>query len=475
MNRKKAVLAALMAAVIALAFILSSCTGEEKPETISKKALTEKVENKTQAYMTDLLDSRDTFTSNKKIQKYLMNWAESKGIRAKEADGIVTMLVDGSERYKNVPPTVLVCSYDEHAVDETLSTITMALYIAKNNEDTGRLTVMFVPETGHNLSYADKLDKKYFKKGSRVICIDGGEMANVAAVTGGASHYNFTEKLAQNTPKNEKAYKVIIRGISSSKVDNRINYKINPIMELNTLLANLKKSSIDFEIVSMNGGKRDMLYPGSCTLVMTVDEDRQAAFEKKIQSRIQSFDRRKQSADPDAEYVYKEVPVPSKSLTQKSSSQVVSFVYTLLEDEYLRDEETDDLLAVCDVSYIRVNKGKALVGSTAYSIDKDVLDEIDDAEETLCGLSGFRYKKISGIPSWAADAENSISEMIKNAYNDYTGKKMTIQPTVTPTCAGYIEKLNDKCDIIALTVSHATMTDLTGTLLTYLIDSDQDK
>ena len=476
MNRKNRITALITALLLITVMLLPSCTAEkEQPEGISKKALAEKIENKTQAYMTDLMDSQSSFTNNDKIAKHLMNWAESKGIRVKEDDGIVVMNVDGSENYKNVPPTVIVCSYDDHYLEGSFSQLVLTLYAVKNNEDTGRLTALFVPESGNVFSSSDKLKKKYFKKGSRVFCLSGNESAIVSEITGGVSRYEFTNSPGTTRPKNNTAYKITIRGISSSHIDNKINSKINPIMELNTLLANLKKSNIDFEIVSFKGGRKDMLYPGSCSLVITVDEDREAAFAGRINRRIESFDKRKQLVDENAEYTYSKVSLPSRCFSQKDSSSLVGFVYTLLEDEYRRDEETDTLLAVCDVSYIRAANGKIRIGSAACSIDDETLSEIDDAEETLCGLSGYKYRKTASVPSWAADPENGFSDQVKKAYDSYTGKSLKIKSSVSPSNASYVSKLTDKCDILAMTVSPSTMTDLTGTVMQFLIDSNKSE
>ena len=311
------------------------------------------------------------------------------------------------------------------------------------------------------------------KPGDEITTI-GGLHAVVSEKTGGASVYEFSKKLKTTSPKNMVAYRISISGIASSQMDNKINMKINPIIEINNLLANLKKSSIDYEISSIDGGREDSLYPGTCTIKMTVDEDRQALFEKKLNSRIESFNKRKQSEDPNAVYEYKKISLPDKVISQAESAKLVAFIYTLLEDEYYRDEESDLLIAVCDTSYIRTKNGKVRIGSTAYSLDDSILKEIDDATETLCGLSEFKYKKISSVPSWESKTENDLSERIRKAYSKYTSKDLIIQPTVTAGSAGYVEKLNDKCSIIFITVSESTMKDLTGTLMNYLIRLNEE-
>ncbi len=465
---------AVYAALMIFALFLASCE-EKTGDVISTDALKEKVENKTQAYMTDLRDSATSLDSNENIAKYILNWADSKGIRARTDGSIIVMNVDGSENYKDARKTVLVCPYDEDDPDSTMNVLVPAFYVLRNNEDTGRMSALFVPESSHDLSSADKLQKKYFGKKSNVLCLSSGEYASVAKTTGGASRYRFSKDYAPAKPRNRQAYKITISGINSSHIDNRINSKINPIVELNSLLAGLKSSSVDFEIASFKGGKDGFLYPGKCTLIITVDEDRRELFESRIASRIESFDKRKKASDPDAVYEFEETGLPRRVISQKDSSKLVGFIYTLLEDEFHRDEDTDTLMAVCDVSYIRIKNGKVRIGSSACSIDQMRLYEIDEAEKTLSDLSGFRYERTFTYPCWIAeDAETSeLTEAFRSAYKKYTGKKLKIDPQVTPEYTSAVYELQDKCDILSVTVSDNTLTDLTGTIMEYLIRSNE--
>ncbi len=456
--------------------VLGAC--EKKPEDrkIGVNALQEKIENKTEAYKTDLMDSRPGMASIDDMAKYIVNWADSKGIRVKTDGNVIIMNVDGQETYKNARKTVIVCPYDDQNLDGTMNSLILTFYVLKNNEDTGRLSAVFVPETSHDLSSAELLKKKYFSKNCNMICLNGDEHAIVSKRTGGASRYLFTKKYTLSRPKNKLAYRIEISNIRSGQIDNMINSKINPIVELNSLLANLKSSSIDFEIGSMRGGEDGLMYPEKCTLTITVDEDRQEAFEKRLISRIESFDKRKKASDPDAIYEYSEAELPGKVISQNDSSELVGFIYTLLEDEYHRDEDTDKLMAVCDISYIKTKGGKIRIGSDACSIDESRLVEIDEAEDTLCGLSGFKYKKTFSYPVWNAEDSTETSEFtsaFKKAYKSYTGKKLKLDSTVSPSYASKVAELQDTADIISITVSENALTDLTGAVMEYLIKSNE--
>ena len=60
----------------------------------------------------------------------------------------------------------------------------------------------------------------------------------------------------------------------------------------------------------------------------------------------------------------------------------------------------------------------------------------------------------------------------KNAYKKYTGKKLKIDPQVTPSFASKVAELNKKTDVLAITVSGNSLTDLTGAVMEYLIQSN---
>lgn len=461
--------------IIALAVTSVSLTGCKKTE---KKDYTpeikEKIAVKVDAYMTDFMDSAATLDTNDKIREHLINWGSSKGLRTKDDNGIIVMSVDGSEAYKDVPPTIIICPYDAEQFDSCANPIILTLYTLKNNEDTGKLAALFVPEEAHDFSKVNDIKKKYLPKNARVICLNGNVNGHIANACGGESSYEFTSKLKQGKPRYKKAYKIAMRGLTSTQPDNKINSAYNPVLEINSFLAGLKNASIDYEIADFDGGDMNLLSPGSAYIKLTIDENKQEKFLKRLNSKVESFQKAVGTKNKEARMVYKEISVPGKVIKQDDSSKLVSFIYTLLKGEYQRDEETDSLIAVADVVYIKAKGKKARIGSVACSLDSNKLKELDEAEETLCGLSGFKFKKMSEVPVWEAKENSELLDKVVRAYSSYTGKELKTQASVTPTNANYVARLKDDLDIISMTVSDNILKDMTGTVISYLMDSNTE-
>ena len=238
-NMKKMI--AIMVAVCMVGGIVFALTTCDKKEEVD---LSEKVTKKITAYRTDLEDSAATLTSSDAVKKYLCNWAGSKGIdyETDDADNVI-LKVKASEAYKDAEPTVLVCGYDAEHLSDCIDPISVALYVAKNNEATGKLTVIFTEDEGHAFNGIKELDATYFTNDSNVFVLNGGAKNMWSTTTAGNSTYTFNSTVERTEPKGNKAYQISINGLPGGIPDEKIASYPNPIKELGDLLAYFKTNS----------------------------------------------------------------------------------------------------------------------------------------------------------------------------------------------------------------------------------------
>jgi len=473
MKTKKILTLLLIICMVSALSIMTACSNTKK----QTEDLSTKLNSKLDAYKTDLQDSASTMNTNANIKSYLTSWAESKGISyTTDSAGNVIMTVKAGKDYKSAAPTVILCPYDKNQFSNYINPIAMALYTVKNNENTGKLTVIFTQEAGHDFSGVKSLSSKYFTDDSNVFCLNGGQKGLFALKSGASSTYTFTEAVDHKTPSYTKAYKITITGLPGGQPDSKISKVVNPITKLESLLASLKSSSIGYELASFNGGNDSTLYAKSASITIVVDADKETSFKDKMDSQTQKFNEKNKDDLPGAKYSYKAVAMPSSVLTTESCSKFVSFMYTLFDGVYHgsnnSDNNNDETMAINSIGTIRTTDTSIVINSVAYSLDKATLSEIDSGNKTLCSLSDVSYKKTGSIDLWTGKSNSAFAKAVSDAYDKYTSQALTYTDSVTSSSASFIKQKNKKCNIMCITVNDNVVKDCTGTLVTFLQNSN---
>ena len=467
---KKTRSAVLISLLIFSLLFTVSCKKEEK-QTPPKENLTDKIEKKLDAYRTDLMDSADTMKDNTAIRDYLENWAKSKGISYKtDSKGIVLMTRKASEEYKGASPTAIICPYDSTQFKEYYNPVALALYTIKNNENTGPLTVAFVPEEGHDFSGMMAFDPGYIKEGSNIICLNAGVQGVFATSSGGSCVYRFTQSVKKVKPTFKKAYTISITGLPGGQPDSKINDRVNPIGFLRSLLASFKSRNIQYEIGSFTSGDDPSLMPETASVTITVDADHETAFLERIDKANGEFEEAYGNDYPEAVLTCEEAETPKKVIADSDCSRFVSFMYTLLDGVYYRDD-SGTLISINAITSVKTGKDAIVVTSVACSLDPASLKEIDTGEETLCTLSDVKYEKLMEIPPWNGPKESDFYTAISRAFRSATGKDLTLTSTVAPSAASYLTELPEGCDVICISVNDNIVQESTAAVIQYLIDN----
>jgi len=440
-------------------FVVATCEKEEEVH------LSSKVEQKISAYRTDLEDSSSTLNTTKAIKSYLTNWAESKGINYTVDDHHnVIMKVKTSADYKNASPSVLVCGYDPEHFDHCIDPMSVALYVAKNNEETGELTVIFTEDKDHNFTGIKKLSKKYFPDNANVFTLNGGSKNMWSTTTAASSTYRFTSKVKHTEPEGTKAYRISISGFSGGIPDEKIASYPNPIKELGDLLAYFKTNSLIFELSEIHGGTSGNLYPKEASAVIVIDEDDQEKFEKRITTAIENF------KYPSA-YTYKEVKIPKQVLSSDDMNKFISLLYTLVDGVYERDEE-DEIISITNIGSIDCDGNTYTIEASGNSLTEKDLNQIDLSYTTICGLSNIQYKKTSAQKGWSIEKpeEDVFVQQVSAAFKEYSDGTMHYRDNIAVTNCSYIYDKNPKCNLMSITVNKARIEKYAGTIVTFLLN-----
>ena len=137
MKNKKKLIAVCAVAIIAIIIIVLLLftfffAGDKEP------SLDEIIENRVIAYETDFLDSTSQMTNQSTVTKYLVNWAENKGIEVKkDKNSNIIYSFSATEGLEDRNPVVILCGYDYSCIQSYKNSIVCALTVAKNDKPHG--------------------------------------------------------------------------------------------------------------------------------------------------------------------------------------------------------------------------------------------------------------------------------------------------------------------------------------------------
>lgn len=455
--------------LLGLVFLLSGCKDDEI-------TLPEKIETKITAYKTDLEDSADTLDSPEKVMKYLVNWASAKGINyIDDGNSNLIMEIETSEQYVSAPPTVIICPYDALQIQNSIAPLSIGMYLAKNNENTGRLKVIFFNNTGNKFEGIQALSDKYITDDSNVFCLSSSSKNIWSMNTGAGSSYEFKGNLEFTAPTKNKAFKVTIDGLPGGVPDEKVGSYPNPIKRLGNLLAQFKTNALIYELSNFSGGNAGGLYPENATMTILIEADDFDKFQKRIDKDIEKFNDSVLDKFPDATYTYEEVSIPDQVMTAESMNSFVSLNYALLNGSYYRDESDESLVSFTNIGSILLDSNSYTISAIANSRTKESLKEINNNYQLICGLSDVSYQKTESFPLWEESTETEFAQKISEAYNSYSDKTLEFKDYVPTSCAPYVRALNKKCNIVNLSVNNDKLEKYTGSILTFIMQQPHEE
>ena len=454
------------------AFLLSSC-GKNDEITLE-----EKVDSKLTAYRTDIEDSLATLNTPEEVTDYLSHWAQTKGIDHVTENNNVIMTIETSEAYAQADPTVVICPYDTLQMQNSVAPMAIGMYLAKNNEATGHLTVIFTDNTSNRFTGLQKLSPEYIPENANVFSLCSNSKSYWAVNTGGGVTYDFTGSLTYKEPTLNKAIKISIDGLPGGVPDPSVGSYPNPVKRLGNLLAQFKTNALIYELADFSGGVSGTLYPESASMTVLINEDDYEKLQKRVDKDIDKFLDKNEEDLENVTYTYEEVPLPEKVFDDESMNNFVSFIYTLLDGSYYKDDnegEKEELSAFTSIGSIKINDEQFVISAMANSLKPDVLNEINNNYQLICGLSNIEFLTKDIAPTWSSPEDTEFVQEVKAAYESYSGKTFKLREYIPLTPATYVHALNNNCNIISLSVSGKGLDLYAGSILTFMMNQPHEE
>ncbi len=469
MSKKKKLIIICCAAVLLLAALATAAYfyfihDEERPPTLE-----ETVNNRVSAYDTDLTDSLAAMDSQAAASRYLIDWAENKGIDVStDSYGNVIYTLPASEGMEDKNPVVIVCGYDYASMASYKNSIVCALTVAKNDMPHGEYRIIFVSEELGSKLNAEQLSAKYFSDETEVFCLSDVQSSRLSASTGGFHRYVLSKELRLQETSYDVAYKVSISGLPALRFSAANAQTDNPIKFLGELLADLKSSSILFELASFSGGRDADMTPQDAQLTIVVNADSATKLERRLDSAIENFYDDNIADMPELSCTYEVVDTPAQVINTEDTESIVSLLYTAISGVDYKDDN-GDIASIANIGSITTDNHALSIEVAAASYDDELLADMATAYQTISALTDVNYSlEEEQAPFHAGEAGEALGEAFHQAYSDYQSIDLDSIGIAEWTPAALISSKNAEAAVITLGVTRRTMDNFAGGLITYL-------
>lgn len=474
-NKKKKIIIAVCAVIIIAACSVSAyfyfSKSKEKPPTLE-----ETINSRIAAYETDLVDSMESMTSQEAVRKYLVNWAENKGIKVTaDKAGNVIYSVKATEGFESASPSVILCGYDYASMESYKNSIACALTAAKNDLPHSAYKIIFVSEEMGDKSGAEALSDKYFTSDTKVFCLGDTSSSRIALSTGGFSKYTLSKDLRYKATSYDKAYKISISGLPACRFSGMNSDVPNPIKILGNLLANFKSTSILFELASFSGGYDSDVTPQDASVVIVVNDDASAKLEKNLNKAIDKFLDKYSDDYPDVQYSFEVADTPYEVINTEDTESIVSLLYTAISGEHYKDDN-GDIASIANIGCISTENRALSIEVSSASYSSELIEEMSEAYQTICALTDVQYALSETIEPFAAgEAGEELADTFLTAYKDYKNIDLDKVNIAEWTPALSVSSKNQEMPVIVFGVTKKTKDNFAGGLITYFSAQHEEK
>ena len=451
------------AATLFFTFNFSGCTASLDEESASQ--LKNDVYDIYEELKPIYLDSKDIY----EVRDHMYEWGKEHGFSvSKLAGGNLVITKHPSRNKKDSPETVFQCTMSQDNYKEHCQTAAIALAAMKNASIHGQVSLILTADIEGKHTGAKMLSRSYLNT-DYFMNLEYSPETAVYTGSAATAEYSMSCPLTKSETAADKAYEITITGLSCVDSSDCSKKHPNPIVTIADLLTNCKSGGLIIELAEFNGGTSACKFPSSATAVIVVDQSSETKFLKKLEKCQDDFTDDYYNDQPNMDFEFKEVQVPSKVISEKYTSNILSLMYTTVNGTYSTTEEDGegDPTALANKGSISTKEDFEL-SMCVRAADNGLLEEMDESYRKSAELSDMKFAIKDETPCWPFSDGGDFYKVLSSA-GSQGGLDMP-EPSSTfkkSECAVFYKKKND-INMISFGVNNGSSFEQSKTLVYFL-------
>lgn len=341
------------------------------------------------------------------VAEYLSSWAKKNSIEVTESDEHYIVLTNPATKNNGSSKSaVFQCSLETSDMKSSVETLAIGMTALLGPDSHGDISLIVTENNNGEFTGAKALPEKYcgydnlinltHSKDTKLLDEGAFEMTG-----------KMSSEISMTVPSYSNAFAITM---SMPEFTDPFafdkNYP-NPVEVIGGLLATEKSSGKLFQIASFECEETAGYNPSSATAIVVVDENNIESFTKKFEKSYENMEERFDKLEDDFVYTMTETSMPDYVMSNQSSDNIISLMYTLKTGIYLQEEDSGLIVSASGISSISTSGEELNVTVTARSLMEETLDEMSCVFLTTSGLCDIEYEASDKRKLWTSDSKTS--------------------------------------------------------------------
>lgn len=349
------------------------------------------------------------------VAEYLKSWASKNKMEIVES-GSDHMVIENpaTEDCKDKEPIVLQCPVETEDLNASMQPLAVSLSSLLGPESHGKITLIITEINDGKYTGASSVNTKYYQCDNFINIRHGDDMQ---LYTSGSYEMDSTMTSVIETAQPSYSHAFAITMSTSGYHDpfDFDSHYPNPIQTIGSLLATEKSSGQLFQLASFECEATDGYTPTSATAIVVVDGNDVSSFTKKFEKSYNNAKNRFEKLQDNFVYTMTETEMPQTVMTNQTSDNIISLMYTLKTGTYFQDEDSGEIISASYMSYMTTSNNTLKLIMTSRSTDKAVLADMDAEFLTTSGLCDISYTSSKPHITWTSNIKDDPAKFLTDA------------------------------------------------------------
>jgi len=406
-----------------------------------------------------------------RFNDYINNWStENNVIYEKDNYGNIIFDMPATLGYEEVDDTIICCSYNPYDFNSDIHLISLCQYLILNNENHGPLKIILLNNEYDKNQGALNLSTKYFNENSNVIVLDSSYKTHASINTGNQTELELTIPTEKSYDLYNTAIKISISDIKAASFDEQVNRHPNPIKILGELMAYFKMKSIAYKLADINFNTDGGLYPIGCDITLLINDYSKIKFTDYLDYKISSFNKSYSDDFENANYSYKEVDLPEKAYSDKSTENIVSLLYTINNGTSM--DTSDSVYGISTITGFNKTEDKFTLNVTSNTRSNEALSNLMEQIETVSTFVNAELVEKNFIKGFTGNPDSELYADMNMSNEASNNEELRTYDTVRFTANTYLKNKNKNLNQLHIFVKNDDSDYIIKCINNYLFNSN---